>query len=204
MSNHISDEEVKLKIAELEQKQARELEALKAQLRTTYDGIQPMNLIKSTINDIVKTPDIQESLINTGIGLSAGYLAKKMAFRKGGDTFTKSVLGDLLQVGVANIVAKHPDKIKAGLHALVDMAIYQFQKAGEATDSKAKRRRLMKEIMELTNFIQTAHPQLYVVLEETPMPVREADNSISIDSLKSYRDSLKLQLVQFGDKHLKG
>lgn len=202
MKNYISDEEVKLKIEELEQKQARELEALKAQLRTTYNGIQPLNLIKSTLNDIVKTPDIQDSLLNTGIGLTAGYLAKKMAFGKS-NTITKAVLGDLFQVGVANLVAKHPDKIKAGLHALVDMAVHQFQKTSEGNENVAKRRRLMKEIMELTNFIQTAHPQLYVVLEETPLPIPEADKSISIESLKSYRDSLKLQLVQFGEKNLK-
>ena len=202
MKNYISDEEVKLKIEELEQKQARELEALKAQLRTTYDGIQPLNLIKSTLSDIVKTPDIQDSLLNTGIGLTAGYLAKKMAFGKS-NTITKTVLGDLFQVGVANLVAKHPDKIKAGLHALVDMAIHQFQKTNEGNENVVKRRRLMKEIMELTNFIQTAHPQLYIVLEETPLPIPEGDKSISIESLKSYRDSLKLQLVQFGEKQLK-
>ncbi len=104
---------------------------------------------------------------------------------------------------MANLVATHPDKIKAGLHALVDMAVHQFQKTNEGNENVAKRRRLMKEIMELTNFIQTAHPQLYVVLEETPLPIPEADKSISIESLKSYRDSLKLQLVQFGEKNLK-
>jgi hypothetical protein len=191
--------EIKKRIEELEAKQALELEELKAQLRNTYSSLQPVNLIKSTIHEVVRAPEVKEDLLNAGLSLLAGYVAKK-AVVGNPDSMLKKLLGDLLQLGVTASVAKHPDEIKAAVAKLVDLA-WSLKEAGtRMADGTAVRRRLMKEIMQLTLFIQSAHPQLYKILDETPLPEAGRDNQISIKSLKSYRDSLQLQLIQFGDK----
>jgi hypothetical protein len=199
MSTISRSEELKKRIKLLETQQALDLAALKAQFKSTYDSLQPINLIKSTIHDVVKEPQVRSDLTSAAVSLLAGYAAKKVAFGNT-DSVVKKLLGDLFQLGVTTTVARHPDEIKNVLKKLVGIAWWVQKTAVEVSDGKGVRKRLMNEIMRLTQLIQTAHPQLYIILEETPLPETGPDNVVSTASLRDYRDSLKRQLEQFGAK----
>jgi hypothetical protein len=195
MQNITAAEDLQKRIEELEVRQALELENLKAEFRTTYTQLQPVNIIKSTIHDVVQAPQVKDDVISAVISLLTGYIAKRMAFGNS-NSLVKKLLGDMLQLGVTTTVAKHPDEIKAVVRKLAGIA-WSVQKASAAlANSTAERKRLMKEILQLAFFIQSAQPQLHKILDETPLPVYERDNEISLSSLKSYRDSLKFQLMQ--------
>ncbi|OFY84196.1 MAG: hypothetical protein A3F72_14300 [Bacteroidetes bacterium RIFCSPLOWO2_12_FULL_35_15] len=102
----------------LETKQANEARLLKEQFMITYESFKPVNLIKNSINELITSPQLKGNILNTTIGLAAGYLSKRVAV---GSTHNplKQLLGTFLQFGVTNIVSKNTDGIKSTVMSLI-------------------------------------------------------------------------------------
>ena len=96
----------------LEKKQNQELILLKEQFHVTYDSLKPINLIKSAFKEVTTSPIIKDNLLNNAIGLTTGYLSKKVLVGSTHNPF-KNVFGTLLQFAIGNVVAKHSDKLVA-------------------------------------------------------------------------------------------
>jgi hypothetical protein len=92
-------------ILSLKIKQAAELDSLKDQFHAVYESIKPLNLIKNTFSDLTTTPGLKSNILSNVIGLSTGYLSRKLIL---GSTHNpiKKILGSLLQFVVTNIVSK--------------------------------------------------------------------------------------------------
>lgn len=95
----------------LEIKQKEEGLILKEQCKVTYDSLRPLNLIKSTIKDLV-TPNLTGNILDSTLSLAAGYISKKTLI---GSTHNplKQLLGTVLQMGVTSLVSKNTDGIKS-------------------------------------------------------------------------------------------
>jgi hypothetical protein len=104
--------ELREEIASLEITQLNNEIALKEQLKITYDSLRPLNLIKSTFKDLTSAPDFKGDFLNSTMGISAGYLTKKIIVGASHNPI-KKLLGTLLQVGITSIVAKNGDGIKS-------------------------------------------------------------------------------------------
>ena len=102
----------------LETKQANEARLLKEQFMITYESFKPVNLIKNSINELITSPQLKGNILNTTIGLAAGYLSKRVAV---GSTHNplKQLLGTFLKFGVTNIVSKNTDGIKSTVMSLI-------------------------------------------------------------------------------------
>jgi hypothetical protein len=85
---------------------------LKKQFYLTYDSLKPVSLLKSTLKDITSSPYLIENLVGTATGLATGYLSKKIVVGTSGNIIRK-LFGSVLQFGVTNLVAQHPDTIKS-------------------------------------------------------------------------------------------
>lgn len=98
----------------LQNKQAEELKLLKEQFHLTYETLKPINLIKSSFHEVTSSPspDIKNNLLNNVIGLTTGYLSKKIIVGASNNPI-KKILGALLQFTIANVVSKHSDAIKS-------------------------------------------------------------------------------------------
>jgi hypothetical protein len=55
------------KISALENRQEQELVVLKEALKETYESIKPLNLIKSSLHELISSVDVQTDLV-TGAG----------------------------------------------------------------------------------------------------------------------------------------
>lgn len=99
------------KIIALQAIQAMQLEVLKLQLEITYQSLRPVNLLKNTLHEISTSEEIKENLLNNVIGISTGYLSKKVFTGTSHNPLVK-LAGSLLQFTIANVVAKHPETIK--------------------------------------------------------------------------------------------
>lgn len=99
-------------IHQLEKKQAVERQLLKEQFHDAYESVKPINLIKNTIKEISETKDLKDHIINTALGLSAGYLSK-MIFVGMSKNPMKKMLGNALMIGISNLVIKHPEVVKS-------------------------------------------------------------------------------------------
>src|SRR4051812_37270060 len=102
--------ELKEAIRLLEIKQAEGELALKQQFHHVYESLKPANIIKGTLKEII-SPALNNSIADTALGMTTGYVAKKVLTGAFSNPFVK-VLGILLQIGVSNIVTKHPGAIK--------------------------------------------------------------------------------------------
>jgi hypothetical protein len=95
-------------IALLEYRQKQELRILKEQFEVTYDSLKPLNIIKNAFNDMTTSSELKGNLINNVIGMSTGYLTKKLLLGSSHNPF-KRILGNVLQFVITNVVTKHTD-----------------------------------------------------------------------------------------------
>lgn len=65
-------------ISLLENKQAHELKLLKEQFQVAYESLKPINIIKSTFREVTSSPEIKNNIVNNAIGLTTGYLSRKV------------------------------------------------------------------------------------------------------------------------------
>lgn len=112
-------EDLKQAIHQKEKQQKELALLLKQQLNVAYNSIKPVNLIKNSIKEIVDAPEIRGHLINSSIGLAAGFMAKQMFVNKNSSPLRK-LLGTLVMVGVTNLVSRHADPLGHLTKAFLD------------------------------------------------------------------------------------
>jgi hypothetical protein len=112
MKKEDSSMELSEAIHQLEKRQAVERQLLKEQFHIAYESVKPVNLIRNTIKEISETRDLKDHIINTAVGLSAGYLSK-MLFVGMSKNPMKRMLGNALMIGISNAVIKHPEAVKS-------------------------------------------------------------------------------------------
>lgn len=116
--------ELKESIEQLEKKQANEKELLIEEFRMTIENLRSVDFIKHKINDIISDPDLKKNMLNTTLGLIAGYLSKKMII---GSTHNplKQLFGTLLQAGVTAFVSKNGEGIRSTVMNLVSNLLHK-------------------------------------------------------------------------------
>jgi len=112
MENITSIAELKEAIQFLEVEKAMKGQQLKEHFNLTIDSFKPVNLLKSSFRDVVSSPHIIENIIGTALGLSTGYLSKKLVVG-GSVNLIRRLLGSMVQIGVTNVVSQHPEGIKS-------------------------------------------------------------------------------------------
>jgi len=96
----------------LEIEQAIKGQLLKEQFYLTCESLKPLNILRSTLNDVVSSPFLINDILGTAVGLATGYISKKVYVGASGNILRK-FLGAILQLGVTNVVTQHPDTIKS-------------------------------------------------------------------------------------------
>jgi len=129
MENITSTTGLKKAIELLEADQAVKLERLKQEFYPVYDSLKPVNLFRSTLNDITSSPYLIDNIIGTMLGLVTGYLSKKMIVGTSVNRVRK-LFGAILQFGVTNVVARHAGMIKSYGRQFIQ---HIFNKSGPLT-----------------------------------------------------------------------
>lgn len=96
----------------LKKKQAIELMQLKDQYHYTYESLKPLNVIKNIFNEMTTSAELRGNLVNNIIGISTGYLIKKVTIGVTNNPI-KKILGTLLQFVITNVVTKHSTSPKS-------------------------------------------------------------------------------------------
>ncbi len=98
------------KICLLKNKQADDFLMLKQQYHTTIDSFKPINIIKSSIQDAIASPDLKSNLIKGAIRLGTNYLTTKLPAENSGNSI-KQVLGNVLKFALKKFIGKKSKKI---------------------------------------------------------------------------------------------
>ncbi|MBL0105406.1 MAG: hypothetical protein IPP51_17485 [Bacteroidetes bacterium] len=124
MRKNSQAEVLNARIKELENKQNAQLMDLKAQAKTIYEGLQPLNLIKKLFADGISSPELKHNILNNAIGLATGFVSKKLLLGASLNPF-KKILGSILQFTLGNLVARNADAIKSKAEELIKKATKQ-------------------------------------------------------------------------------
>ena len=112
-----SDTGLREAIIVLEAKRSGEEKALREHLRLTYESVKPINLIKSTYEEVVASQDLKDNLVNTGVGLAVGYVSKTL-FEGVSHSPLRKLIGTALLFGITETVRKNPEAIKSVARSL--------------------------------------------------------------------------------------
>jgi len=99
-------------IISLEVQQADEGKILKQEFHLAYESMKPLNLIKSTFKEAMASEEVKDTVVNTSVGLAAGYLSKVL-FEGVTHGPLRKLLGTVLMFGITNTVAKHPEAVRS-------------------------------------------------------------------------------------------
>ena len=91
------------RLAELKRQEREQSHALKASLQELVDSISPSGIFKSSLKEVVSSPDLRESILDTAIGIGAGVVGKKL-FVGRSDNIFKKLGGTALEFVLANFV----------------------------------------------------------------------------------------------------
>ena len=113
MENITSAIELKNAIQRLEVEQNIDGQLLKEQFYLTYESLKPINLLRHTIYEISTSPHLIDSILGTAVGLTSGYLSRKIVMIGASGNLVRKLFGSVLQLGVTNVVSQYPEKIKS-------------------------------------------------------------------------------------------
>lgn len=112
MENITTSVELKNAIQRLTVEQAISGQLLKEQFYFVHESIKPVNLLRSTLHQIVSSPHLMDNIIGMAVGLATGYVSRIAIVGVSGNLI-KKLFGSILQLGITNTVARHPDTIKS-------------------------------------------------------------------------------------------
>lgn len=109
-------------ILQLTAKSKLQKEEMRLHFDHVLEAMKPANLIRSTFNDITKSPGFAKSAITGGLALGAGLLSKKIIVGRSGG-FLKRLAGMVAGFALKKTIAKNSNKITAtGVNLLKKMA----------------------------------------------------------------------------------
>lgn len=106
-----STSKLKEAILELQRQQVVEAEMLKEQFAFTVEKIRPAFVLKSFGENIVST-GLARNIINATVGLTAGYVTKRMFIGSSGNRI-RVLLGNVLQLGMTGLITKNSSIVKS-------------------------------------------------------------------------------------------
>jgi hypothetical protein len=96
----------------LEIKKKNDAVLLKEQFEITFESLKPINIIKNTIKEVISGRVLKRTIVDAAIGLTTGFVTKKVFTQDSHNPLTK-LLGFILEMAVANKIAKNADEIKS-------------------------------------------------------------------------------------------
>lgn len=97
-------------IALLQQKQIGESALLKEQALIVYESLKPVNILKSTIKELISSPELKNGIVDLTIGVTTGIIAKKIVTGNS-ETILSQVVGSAVQMIVTKHAAENADQL---------------------------------------------------------------------------------------------
>ncbi|MEI6682467.1 MAG: hypothetical protein WCO44_07555 [Bacteroidota bacterium] len=107
-------------ITRLEQRRAAEKQVLNADLMTLFETLQPVNMLRDFVQGGTASQEGKGSLLYTMVGLTAGYLARKVVAGMTKSPFRR-LAGDAVLVSVTNAIENHPDLVVSAGRAILGL-----------------------------------------------------------------------------------
>ncbi|EDP94765.1 hypothetical protein U8527_07585 [Kordia algicida OT-1] len=104
MNKVSNNRELEQAILKLKAQKEADMFELKSQISASMEELRPTRIIQRIADDLKNEPQVQNNVIQSTISLAVGYLTKRLLIGKS-NSFFKSVLGYLVQIGATKIVS---------------------------------------------------------------------------------------------------
>lgn len=105
-------------IVELGNQQAEELKSIILQFYETYERLKPINLLKSSLQEVSSSSKIKQDLLHQTLRLALDYLSKRFLMTASKHLIKKNA-GTFLQIGMFIIIVRNSDTIITNLESLI-------------------------------------------------------------------------------------
>jgi len=99
------------RIRQLEQEYVYRLDDLKGSYHELLDTLKPSNIAGAVLRDVISTPGLKSTLIDTIVSAGAGIIGKKLVVRNSGNVFRK-IAGLATQFILTNLVRNKIPEMK--------------------------------------------------------------------------------------------
>lgn len=117
MNNQSAVDSLKESIRLLEIRQAEEGRILKEQFKITYESLKPVNLIKSSIQELASSTEVKNNLFESLLAVISAYLSKDIITSKS-NIFMK-VLRVFAHFGLSNLIISNAESIRTYLSSFI-------------------------------------------------------------------------------------
>ena len=104
-----NSEDIKKVIVLIEDEVEEQKKLLMDQINILYDNFRPVNVVKDVFREVVTSKDFRSNILTATMGISTGYVTKRLLFRKD-NNLLKALTGNLLQYGIANMIV-NPSRV---------------------------------------------------------------------------------------------
>jgi hypothetical protein len=104
-----NSEDIKKVIVLIEDEVEEQKKLLMDQINILYDNFRPVNVVKDVFREVVTSEDFRGNILTATMGISTGYVTKRLLFRKD-NNLLKALTGNLLQYGIANMIV-NPSRV---------------------------------------------------------------------------------------------
>ena len=105
MNIPLRSQDIKTRIASLEEQTRVMEEDLKLKLHKTYESVKPANLIKSAFHGITSDDGVRNGILNTVLKFGLGYAGGRLFWNPSG-SIAKKAVGAALQLGTSKELGK--------------------------------------------------------------------------------------------------
>ncbi len=117
MASHLTPSvSLQRRIQNLEELQKNQVEELKTSAGLLLHSLSPVQLLKSTFKEVSTTPNLKNAVLNTAMGIGAGFIGRKLYAGKSSSIISK-IAGPAIQFFITNFVrnklSKRQDKQEA-------------------------------------------------------------------------------------------
>jgi len=111
MADNTPYSDLKAAIKKLENEQAVSAQLLKDEFRTTYESLNPFNLIKRSFSNFIETSEIRNDFVSLILPLITGFFIKKASGgTRRGQAFKQA--GILFLDGLGRYIVNNPEILK--------------------------------------------------------------------------------------------
>lgn len=110
MSKPTATDALRENIRLLEIRQAEEAILLKEQFRITYESLKPVNLIKSSLQELVESTEVKNNLFESLLAIFSAYLSKTIITSKS-NIFMK-IIRLFAHFGLSNYIISNAETIR--------------------------------------------------------------------------------------------
>ena len=123
------------RIEYLEQKSAIEKEAISTEVSDFVQSLKPINILKSVIHSVKKSPDMKADILHGLVGLGTGFLTNKILLGSLHGPL-KKILSVVFQAGITNAAVKYPEAIKEKGLSLLTKFLHSIKIKSDSVDEQ--------------------------------------------------------------------